>query len=120
MSDSHAKQHDYHLVDPSPWPALASLSAFVTAIGAVMWMHEKGFAVFTIGMIMLLYTAFVWWRDVVKEGEHQGHHTPVVQLGLQSGPISQQHSSQQKLSAVHGHRKVLKFSTLGICHWSTH
>jgi cytochrome c oxidase subunit III len=87
MSDSHAKQHDYHLVDPSPWPALASLSAFVTAIGAVMWMHEKGFAVFTIGMIMLLYTAFVWWRDVVKEGEHQGHHTPVVQLGLRYGMI---------------------------------
>ncbi|MBL4908205.1 MAG: cytochrome c oxidase subunit 3 [Sneathiella sp.] len=87
MSDSHAKQHDYHLVDPSPWPALAALAAFVTAIGTVMWMHDKGFAVFTIGMIVLLYTSFAWWRDVVKEGEHQGHHTPVVQLGLRYGMI---------------------------------
>ena len=87
MADSHAKQHDYHLVDPSPWPALSSLAAFVTAIGAVMWMHDKGYAVFAVGMVVLLYTAFVWWRDVVREGEHEGHHTPVVQLGLRYGMI---------------------------------
>ncbi|WP_169567781.1 cytochrome c oxidase subunit 3 [Sneathiella limimaris] len=87
MADAHAKKHDYHLVDPSPWPALASISAFVAAIGAVMWMHDKGYAVFTIGMILLCYTAFAWWRDVVKEGEHQGYHTPVVQLGLRYGMI---------------------------------
>ena len=22
MADAHPKHHDYHLVDPSPWPAL--------------------------------------------------------------------------------------------------
>jgi len=87
MADSHAKQHDYHLVDPSPWPALASVAAFVSAIGAVMWMHDKGYAVFVIGFVVLLYTAYTWWRDVVKEGEHEGHHTPVVQLGLRYGMI---------------------------------
>ena len=87
MADSHAKQHDYHLVDPSPWPALSSIAAFATAIGAVMWMHDKGYAVFVIGFIVLCYTAFAWWRDVIKEGEHEGHHTPVVQLGLRYGMI---------------------------------
>ena len=31
MADAHAKpHHDYHLVDPSPWPAIGSVSAFVT------------------------------------------------------------------------------------------
>ena len=33
MADAHAKpQHDYHLVDPSPWPFLGSIGALVTAM----------------------------------------------------------------------------------------
>ena len=39
MADAHSKpNHDYHLVDPSPWPLIGSISAFLTAVGAVMWM----------------------------------------------------------------------------------
>ena len=34
MADAHAKHHDYHLVDPSPWPVVGSISAFVLAVGA--------------------------------------------------------------------------------------
>lgn len=30
--------HSYHLVDPSPWPALASLSAFMITSGLVLYM----------------------------------------------------------------------------------
>ena len=41
MADAHAKpRHDYHLVDPSPWPAVGSISAFVMAVGAISWMHH--------------------------------------------------------------------------------
>ena len=40
MADAHAKQHDYHLVDPSPWPFVGSISAFVLAVGAISWMHH--------------------------------------------------------------------------------
>jgi len=40
MADAHAKpQHDYHLVDPSPWPFLGSIGALVTAIGGVCLMQ---------------------------------------------------------------------------------
>ena len=39
MAESHAKHHDYHIIDPSPWPALASLGAFITALGAIAWMR---------------------------------------------------------------------------------
>ena len=35
MADSHAKQHDYHLVDPSPWPIIGSIATFVLALGAI-------------------------------------------------------------------------------------
>ncbi len=94
MADSHAKHHDYHLVDPSPWPVVASLFAFVTAIGAIAWMKTsaggvfglKGPNIFFIGFAGLLFTAFMWWRDVIREA-HKGDHTPVVQLHLRYGMI---------------------------------
>ena len=40
MRDSHAPGHDYHLVDPSPWPAIGALSVFVLAGGLIWFMHE--------------------------------------------------------------------------------
>ena len=41
MADAHAKpHHDYHLVDPSPWPIVGSVSAFMMAVGAIAWMHH--------------------------------------------------------------------------------
>jgi cytochrome c oxidase subunit 3 len=96
MADAHAKQHDYHLVDPSPWPLSASVSAFVTAVGAIAWMKStgggagvlgiKGSWLFGLGMMGLIATAFMWWRDVVREA-HRGDHTPVVQLHLRYGMI---------------------------------
>ena len=41
MADAHTKHHDYHLVDPSPWPLVGAISAFVMAIGAIIWMHKQ-------------------------------------------------------------------------------
>ena len=83
---SHAK-HPYHLVDPSPWPALGAFSALFLFGGGVMFMHEigGGAIVLAAGGALTLATMFLWWRDVVKEGEFDGFHTPVVQLGLRYG-----------------------------------
>ena len=33
-------KHDYHLVDPSPWPIIGATAAFVMAVGAILWMHH--------------------------------------------------------------------------------
>ena len=80
---SSKANHPYHLVDPSPWPLVGAISALVLAVGAIMYMHEiDGGIVMGIGLIMCLGTMAVWWRDVIKEGEHGGHHTTTVQLGL--------------------------------------
>jgi cytochrome c oxidase subunit 3 len=38
-------------------------------------------------MIGIAGTMFVWWRDVINEAQHQGAHTPVVQLHLRYGMI---------------------------------
>jgi cytochrome c oxidase subunit 3 len=86
MADAHAKHHDYHLVDPSPWPFIGSISAFILAIGAIMWMHGFNPAIMIIGLAGVAYTMFMWWRDVVKESL-KGDHTAVVSLHLRYGML---------------------------------
>ena len=87
MADHGHQTHPYHLVDPSPWPALASLALFMGTIGAAMFMHkEKGGALLlAIGFALVLYTMFVWWRDVVKEARIDNAHTTAVARGLRAG-----------------------------------
>jgi cytochrome c oxidase subunit III len=82
-----AKRHDYHLVDPSPWPFIGSLSAFTMAAGFIMTIRSMEIAGLKIapyilgaGIIGVLYTMLSWWSDVVREAEREGHHTRVVQL----------------------------------------
>ena len=85
MADTHAKHHEYHLVDPSPWPVAGAISAFVLATGGILLMHDVTNILFFIGLFMTIGTMALWWRDVIREGEHQGHHSRVVQLGLRYG-----------------------------------
>jgi cytochrome c oxidase subunit 3 len=89
MADSHAKpNHDYHLVDPSPWPLVMSIFAFIMAVGGIMWMKGIwGGYVFGFGLIGVLYVMIAWWTDVVKEAEYGGFHTRVVQISLRYGMI---------------------------------
>jgi len=87
-----AVRHDYHLVNPSPWPLVASIAATVMFIGAVIWMKglfglpEGDKIVFFAGLAGVLYSAIGWWGDVIKESR-QGDHTPVVSIGLRYGMI---------------------------------
>ena len=38
---SAEKKHDYHLVDPSPWPIYVSFSSLFLAIGTVYYLHSE-------------------------------------------------------------------------------
>ncbi|RDY14269.1 Cytochrome c oxidase subunit 3, partial [Mucuna pruriens] len=84
-----SQRHSYHLVDPSPWPISGSLGALATTVGGVMYMHsfQGGATLLSLGLIFILYTMFVWWRDVLRESTLEGHHTKVVQLGPRYGSI---------------------------------
>lgn len=83
------QRHGFHLVDPSPWPLVTSFSALSAAIGAVMYFHSHQFGEFF--MFLGLFSTFacmgIWWRDVIREGTFEGHHTLVVQEGLRNGVI---------------------------------
>ena len=91
MADTHAKpNHDYHLVPPSPWPLATSASAFVMAIGGIVWMKHLGAFgpyLFTAGTLGVLYTTIMWWRDVVNEAIVDHAHTRVVQISHRYGMI---------------------------------
>ena len=86
---SSIQKHPYHLVDPSPWPLVTSISCLVTATGATMFMHSfpLGDKVLFLGLFMVISSMFIWWRDVIREATFNGYHTKTVQLGLRYGMI---------------------------------
>ena len=87
MAEQHAPGHDYHMVEPSPWPVVGATSAGVMAIGALLFMREDFPWLLIVGALLVAYTMFVWWRDVVREGHAKGEHTAVVQIGLRYGMV---------------------------------
>ena len=84
--------HDYHLVNPSPWPLVGSVGVLALALGGVIYMKglfglEQGTLwPMLIGFAIVAYTMIGWWMDVVKESRG-GDHTHVVQIGLRYGMI---------------------------------
>lgn len=97
-------KHDYHLVNPSPWPLVGSIAATVMMIGAVAWMRsgptESGLPIgpgplftlsgswmFYVGLAGVLVTMAGWWRDVIKESLAGENTSMVVRLGLRYGMV---------------------------------
>ncbi len=99
-------KHEYHLVNPSPWPLVGSVSAAIMMIGAVMWMKsgtgEPGFTLgslenpiiqmrgswlFFLGFVGVLITMLGWWKDVIKESLTGENTSTVIRLGLRYGMV---------------------------------
>ena len=82
-------QHNYHLVDPSPWPFLGSWSLFYVTLGSASLFHFflKGLTLLDMGLIIIIAVLAVWWRDVIREGTFGLHHTPQVQKSLRLGMV---------------------------------
>ncbi len=102
-------KHDYHLVNPSPWPLVGSAAAAVMMLGAVTWMRSgagadglvlggfdangdprfalKGPWIFFLGLIGVLVTMAGWWRDVIRESLRGENTSTVVRLGLRYGMV---------------------------------
>ena len=90
--------HDYHILDPDPWPLIGAASALIFTTGMVFFMHhvpatetepaQYGFwpAILGLGIMGLIATFFMWFKNVVVEAQ-RGDHTPVVQLHMRYGMI---------------------------------
>ena len=96
MADAHAKNHDYHIVDPSPWPLIGGIGAFLMAVGGIAYMRSlngeelnllganiAGPWIFYIGLAAVLYTMFGWWSDTIKEAPcGRSHQSCILALAL--------------------------------------
>lgn len=78
------KNHPYHIVNPSPWPIVTAFSLLFLTTGAVMMMH--GYMLWQIvlsaGFLGVIYSAYSWWSDIIKEGLVEKAHTSFVRRGL--------------------------------------
>lgn len=85
----YSQRHPFHLVNPSPWPLVTAMSALVITSGLFLYMHSYfgGHLIFPAGLLMLIFSLFGWWKDVVREATYDGHHTVAVQVGLRYGVI---------------------------------
>ncbi|MEM1345274.1 MAG: cytochrome c oxidase subunit 3 [Pseudomonadota bacterium] len=83
---AHEKNHDYHIIEPSLWPFLASVGAFLLLTGSVLFFHDVTPWVMAAGFAVVLYSMYVWFADMVRESR-AGDHTPVVAIGLRMGFI---------------------------------
>ena len=111
MAEAHAKHHDYHLVDPSPWPLIGAISAFMMAVGAVMSM--KGLTIGGLHLGPYVFGAGVHRRPL--------HHAELVDRrrprGHLRGPPHPRGPAPPPLRHDHVHRlrgDVLRGVVLGL------
>jgi len=82
--DSKKKQ-PYHLVNPSPWPIVGAFSALFLVSGGILYMHYEMLWPVVVGFILILYTMFMWCRDIVKESTFLKVHNSITEIGLRYG-----------------------------------
>ena len=84
---SKFQSHPFHLVTPSPWPVNSSSSLMSLTSAGVLKMHGFGHLAFYVllGLLTIIYTMSLWFRDIIAEGSYLGNHTLAVQKGLNMG-----------------------------------
>ena len=83
--ESSGLKQPFHLVDPSPWPIIGAVGGFCTVFGIILAAHFGSYILLAVGVLIVLFTMFMWWRDVIHESRTPGLHTPFVRLGLRYG-----------------------------------
>ncbi len=116
MSD-HVIEHDFHLVEPSPWPFLSGIAALVWGLGMVVFFAglyprsvenpnglmefffsrgmdmfgadkvSNGGWFFVVLGLLMAAGVMIGWWLDVIKEGEAGDHTPVVQIGLRYGMI---------------------------------
>jgi cytochrome c oxidase subunit 3 len=77
----------FHLVEFSPWPLTASFGVLSITGGLAAWFNNYGPLALILGLSLTTYSSILWWRDIIREGTFQGHHTSYVCTGLRWGII---------------------------------
>ena len=61
----------YFIPSPSSYPALAALGLFFVILGAGQWINDHAWGAYSLllGMVILLSTLFVWFKQAINESE---------------------------------------------------
>jgi len=78
-------KHPFHIVSPSPWPLVASLSSLIIVCGLVLSWSHRGPHLFSLGILIIFVTCIFWWSNIITESTLLGFHTKRVQFGLRLG-----------------------------------
>lgn len=83
------EQHPFHLVDPSPWPLLTSISAFSLVLSVANYFNYFAHAweSLLVALCCFMYTLARWFSDVVTEATFEGFHTWAVQNNILQGML---------------------------------
>lgn len=89
LNRSQFNAHPFHLVDPSPWPLVSSMSLLLLTMSSVLAFHGYSNAHYLVivGLLAVVSSMIFWWRDVIAEATYKGHHTFAVQKGLTIGVL---------------------------------
>lgn len=78
-------KHPFHIVDLSPWPLINSINLFNVVFLSLTFFktpNNTNLIIFITAIRSLIFTSFLWWRDICREGCYQGHHTYKVYKGI--------------------------------------
>jgi heme/copper-type cytochrome/quinol oxidase subunit 3 len=85
-----AERHGFHIVRPSPWPFLTSISLLNIILGILFVFNdfEISNTRLLLNFIFFFLVIGMWFRDIVIEATFQGYHTSMVQRNLRTGMIT--------------------------------
>lgn len=77
----------FHMVDIRPWPLTCSIGilVFITGLSQIFCLAKINLLSF--GRFLIIFTCFIWWRDITRERTKIGSHTNNVLKGLRWGII---------------------------------
>nr|AWU48992.1 cytochrome c oxidase subunit 3 [Mesohomotoma hibisci] len=81
------KNHQFHLVDPSPWPLLTSFILMNYMTFSILMLFNKMNKPLIFSTMILIWIMMLWWRDIHRESTFQGNHTFSVMISMKMGMV---------------------------------
>jgi len=75
----------FHLVSPSPWPLLTSISLLILISGFLISLGSGSFSLLILGSASVLSCCYSWFSNIIVEGRLHGCHTLIVGHSLRLG-----------------------------------
>ena len=89
LERSKYQQYPYHIVIPSPWPLIVSLSILSLALSLALTIHRYigNMNLVYLSLLVLIISSSLWFRDIISEATYLGNHTIAVRKGINIGFI---------------------------------